>query len=474
MSEGWSSQSNDDLDDIDAWMARRNAQLALQPEADSVARNLWSQANQSGDDLYAGNPSDLTAIGLAALSGAGPYPTTAANDDDQDLDGYAPYPSAPGDGAAGQDDTEASVGGADNRGPDPLTAAGGSAPQGSPIPGTQNPGPDPSQPNGANDPSVSELVVVGRPPDQAPQPGFFDDLNHNPIAQAVGGTTGFLIGLPAGALRGGWHALEGVGHGLNFVGGLFAPGGVAKAWNEASAAAHDALQYGRSAIVDPSRLAKDAISEGAAAIHSLNPFTAPQTDTALGEFGHELGVGANWGETLTNIAGAFAAPEVAAGVDAARTFAATRDANIAEMMGRGMDEPTATYLSKPYKGQGEHAVIPQAQDRILGFKTPWLKDVTISDWIMNSPLNVSKPRGMSQGDFYEYHFGVDPRFYGARLPQGLNGGKGWSGKRLGLERYSGPQQVWVRTPGIYKDTAFGVGSGEALGLLPQDDAEAPQ
>jgi hypothetical protein len=73
-----SSYDGDDLDDIQAWMARRNAQVALRPEAGAAGRDLWNRAIQTGDDLYAGTPSDLTAIGLAALSGAAPHLTPSA------------------------------------------------------------------------------------------------------------------------------------------------------------------------------------------------------------------------------------------------------------------------------------------------------------------------------------------------------------------------------------------------------------
>lgn len=81
MPQSRSSYDGDDLDDIQAWMARRNAQVALRPEADAAGRDLWNRAIQTGDDLYAGHPSDLTAIGLTALRGAAPHLTPPANDD---------------------------------------------------------------------------------------------------------------------------------------------------------------------------------------------------------------------------------------------------------------------------------------------------------------------------------------------------------------------------------------------------------
>src|SRR5258707_7981057 len=113
MAQGWSSQGGDDPEDIDTWLVRRNAQLALRAEADAVARNLWNQSIQSGDELYAGNPSDLTAIGLAALDGAGSYATTAANDDDQGGSGGAVgWPPAAAGGGTGHDGVGRPAGGA--------------------------------------------------------------------------------------------------------------------------------------------------------------------------------------------------------------------------------------------------------------------------------------------------------------------------------------------------------------------------
>jgi hypothetical protein len=321
---------------------------------------------------------------------------------------------------------------------------------------------------------TSELEVIGPSTAQAHNSGLLDSLNHNYAARVAAGGIGYLVGLPVGVGRAGLHALQGLGDGLRFAESLTSPEGRAKALDEAKTSTHNALQYGRSVMANPSRLANDAASAGVDAVHNLVPFTTPMARTASGELGHEFGIGMNAGETATNVAGLIAAPEVFEGLNAARTFAATREADVARRMAQGFDEPTARYLAKGYEGGGDHALIPRRQDSIVGIPTPRLKKVQIPDWIMNSPLNVSKPRGMSQGDFYEYHYGVDPRFYGARLPRDLNGGKGWSGKRLGAERYSGPGRVWARTPQIWKDTATLDVMGGGIGLLPTYDPETPQ
>lgn len=447
MPQGWSSQSDNDPDDIDSWMVRRNAQLALHPEADAVARDLWDQATQNGGDLYAGNPSDLTAVGLAALGGGESYTPTVAADDDQADDDGPPF--------------------------SPAGAGSGSQPR---LRIPQNPdAPDCAAPqNKAYVPSVSELDVVGRRPVQTRHPGLLDDLNHNGAVRAVAGGLGYVGGVLWGVPRAGQHAIEGIGDAVRFAGSLLNPQGRAEAWNGTKTAAHSTLQYGRSLAANPSRLASDALSVARTANRDLNPFGTPIPNTATGAFGHELGIGANAGEAVTNVMGLASGLELAEGLNAIRGFEAAQPARIAKYMAQGFDEPAAAHLSKPYKGMGDHGPIPRRQDSVFGFKAPPLKKVSIPDWIMDSPFNVSKPRGMSQGDFYEYHYRVDPRFYGARLPQDLNGGKGWSGKRLGLERYSGPGRIWARTPSIYKDAAVGMSMGDGLHQPPRDESGIPQ
>lgn len=93
---------------------------------------------------------------------------------------------------------------------------------------------------------------------------------------------------------------------------------------------------------------------------------------------------------------------------------------------------------------------------------------------MDGQLNVSRPRGLSQYDFYNYHYAVDRQYHGGTLPRYLSGGKGLSGGELGFVRYSDPGRTWARIPPIYKDYYAGATFGDALGLVPQDDSEAPE
>jgi hypothetical protein len=69
MAEGWATQRPvDDLDDIDAWMAQRNANAALRQQAEAMGRDLWYQATRDGQNLSAAQPNDLVTIGAGPLS----------------------------------------------------------------------------------------------------------------------------------------------------------------------------------------------------------------------------------------------------------------------------------------------------------------------------------------------------------------------------------------------------------------------
>lgn len=451
MAQVWGSRDESDADDIDSWMVRRGAQLALRSTADAMGRDLWNQSTQDGGDLYAGKPSDLTALGLSAIGGAAkPYSGAAANADSQ----------------AGEAEGLTSVAQAGARRPSVTEVGAQQRPSVADASESFTP---------SDDPSVSELDVIGRPSVPAPRPSFLDSLDHDPLVRSAAGIAGFALGVPGGVLRGGWHALEGVGHGLNFVGGLFFPEGRAMALDDAQTATHSALQYGRSVLANPARLANDAHSVAVSVNRDLNPFATPLPDTASGAFLQKAGIGANLGETLTNAVGLAAAPEVVGGIKAAAAFAATREANMAEMMDRGLSEPMAKYLSKPYKGKGDHAVIQNSQKSVLGLiDTPWLKDVRIPRQLMDSVFNVSRPRGLSQYDFYKYHYGVDPQFYGGSLPRNIEGPNGFSGAKLGFERYSNPARTWARIPQIWKDYPAAVAAGDVSGLLLPDTKESPQ
>jgi hypothetical protein len=71
MGGGWPARrSVDDFDDIEAWMAQRNADVAQRQDAEDAGRAAWDQATRSGQDLAAAQPGDLVAIGAGVLNQA--------------------------------------------------------------------------------------------------------------------------------------------------------------------------------------------------------------------------------------------------------------------------------------------------------------------------------------------------------------------------------------------------------------------
>ena len=111
---------------------------------------------------------------------------------------------------------------------------------------------------------------------------------------------------------------------------------------------------------------------------------------------------------------------------------------------------------KPYDGKGHHSLIPE-RARLPDF----LGGGPLPRAILDSPFNVVKPPGMTQGDFYELHYGVDPKFYGTKVRKGR-----WSGRDLGLQRYDLPERIWYGTPNATKQAIAGAG---VAGTVPFED-----
>ena len=69
MGGSWLARRNvGDFDNIEDWMAQRNADVALRPDAEAAGREAWDQATRSGQGLSAAQPSDVVAIGAGALN----------------------------------------------------------------------------------------------------------------------------------------------------------------------------------------------------------------------------------------------------------------------------------------------------------------------------------------------------------------------------------------------------------------------
>jgi hypothetical protein len=125
---------------------------------------------------------------------------------------------------------------------------------------------------------------------------------------------------------------------------------------------------------------------------------------------------------------------------------------------QGFNPKLSLYLALPYRGRGSH-FIPKRLTPLFG------------EAFIESDFNVSKPFGMSWGEFYEYHYGVDDRFHGARTPDRV-GRESWSGKRIGARRFGPVERIWKGAPVPLRARVLGGGAfGGALLAQEQEDAD---
>lgn len=120
----------------------------------------------------------------------------------------------------------------------------------------------------------------------------------------------------------------------------------------------------------------------------------------------------------------------------------------------------AARLVQAYKGMGHH-FSPRR----------FLEKIGAPKWIVDSPFNVLKPRGMTTGDFYRLHFLVDPKARSFRVGKAY-GGKSWVGKKFGLETYDRLGRVVEGAPDALRQTVgFGTAAGGGLlyGLPPDEE-----
>jgi hypothetical protein len=128
-----------------------------------------------------------------------------------------------------------------------------------------------------------------------------------------------------------------------------------------------------------------------------------------------------------------------------------RFAEYSRHRGQGFTPAQAKYLSEPYSGVGHHFPIRQVTGR----------NRSLSQRIVDSPLNVLKPRGITRGRFYELHYKVDPTFYGTSFPRRIGGV--WQGRGLGIDKLTGFSRMWHATPGPLKTSVGAAGAAAGGG-----------
>jgi hypothetical protein len=177
-------------------------------------------------------------------------------------------------------------------------------------------------------------------------------------------------------------------------------------------------------LLHPSHLVQDALGIADLAKRDLLLGGTPQAPTRPAEAFRRFRIGENEGEVGFNGAMIFAAPATEA-VEAASIGSKAKE--IERFVGQGHSLDDAKRLAEPYDGMGNHTLA-----RRFGFPR----------FISESPFFLQRPTWMNKGRFYERHFQVDPKMYGAKI---RNGQPGWSGNRIGLQRFGPLGQFWFGT-----------------------------
>ncbi|WP_421932636.1 hypothetical protein [Phenylobacterium sp.] len=284
-------------------------------------------------------------------------------------------------------------------------------------------------------------------------------------------------GQVAGVFRGARNTVRDLGESaafgarlLNPADSFTSPPGEA-AWNHVLDAGGRAVDYVRTGISNPRSVAGDAAAAYRQARINLDPSATPKADTIGGEWKRGYEIGKNQGELAFDVGSTLYGGAVLK--ELAGLGYMSKEAQIAKRLKQGFDPIQAEYLAEPYEGMGHHNVaraykfpekigpLPRPKT-IVGQEPP--------EWFIESPFNVLEPRSISRGDFYELHYKVDPRFYGARMPKFERTG-GWRGSKLGLEEYDGLERAWYGAPAPLKAAVGSAGIGAGAVTYDGFDAE---
>lgn len=289
-------------------------------------------------------------------------------------------------------------------------------------------------------------------------------LNRNPATVGAAGAIADNVGFAGGVVRGGFHTMEGMPDaakfGLRMINPLdpvlsLAGRSVSQDLSRNVAAAIDhGVAYAGSVITDHSKLSRDLDRAGRQIQIDYNRNATPAASTAKDEYRRRSRIAANGGELAFNVASfATLAPEINALVGFGRIPKAVRVARYVEA---GWTPDEASYLAQPYgnKRMGSH----------YKGRAEWKKkfgEGPISKALMNSSINVLRPSHLDIHGQNALHYAVDPAMFGTRTPNWFT--KGWSGKKLGLEKFGPVGRAVIGAPDAVKSMAGGI-SGFAGGL----------
>lgn len=257
-----------------------------------------------------------------------------------------------------------------------------------------------------------------------PRRGGLDD---NTAAKAAVGALGWGLGIVPGVARGGLNTVKGAGEGAHFVYQLTSP------YPEGQWAREQLLDAGRSAggyvmrgIEDPSIVGGDI----AAALRGFelkqNPFATPAAGTLGGEFKRAFDVGMNNGELAFDVGSLLLGGGAIRG--AAGMGATAKAAGAKELAYLAANPGLAARFALPYKGMGHHIIGRNARLPALlgGGRYP--------TWFIESDFNKIRQTGLTTRDLYRNHVGVDDDFHGTRIGRQFGGGA-WNRKVLGWTDY---------------------------------------
>jgi hypothetical protein len=270
------------------------------------------------------------------------------------------------------------------------------------------------------------------------------------VAVGAAGSAGTL----AGVVRGGVHAAEGLAKGATFIGRLAnpldrvlsAPG--QSAGDKLREAGNQAADYIGKAAKNPQLLVDDVKAKAHQMHVDLDPGATPAAPTFAGELKRNFDIGQNVGEL------AFDAGSLVVGGPAAKAVKGfervSNVGNVDRYLAQGFTPKAAAHLAEPYpaSNMGSHFIPRRARlPEALG-------GGPIPREYMDGPFNRLAPPGISRGDLYELHYGVDGRFHGTDVL-----GERWSGRDLGLPRYGPVGQLWHGSPAPLKARVGGLGAG---------------
>ncbi len=286
------------------------------------------------------------------------------------------------------------------------------------------------------------------------------------LVREAGGLAAQTGGNVVGALRGARNTAYDLGSTVAFVSRLANPYEAATAplgttaWDELFDTASQLGRAARDRVSHPESLKTEVVGAAREFRASVDPTATPEADTLRGEFNRRFEIGKNQGELGFNAGSMlYGAGELKAlsGLnflsEEARTASALKRAT---ELADG-DPLLAQRFMEPYKGMGHH---------VIGRNQPmpaFLGGGLYPRAIVESPFFVIDGKGMRTGEFRALHFGVDDDYYGGKIPARYGGG-GWSGRKLGWQRYDPLQRAWQGTTKPMK-LAVGAGALGAGGLV---------